>query len=66
MYFFILKLTPREIEISNMVKNGFTNKEIARVLCLSLLTVEKHRQYIRKKLGITKRTINLCSYLQQL
>ncbi|MBN2441835.1 MAG: helix-turn-helix transcriptional regulator, partial [Spirochaetales bacterium] len=60
------KLSRRELEICNMVKNGFSNKEIAQSLTLSLLTIEKHRQRIRKKLGITNEKVNLATYLQNL
>ena len=42
------KLTSREIEICNMVKNGITSKEIASLLNISFLTIEKHRINIRK------------------
>ena len=59
-------LSPREIEICNFIKAGLSNKEIASALSLSLLTVEKHRQHIRKKLGITSERVNLHTYLQQI
>ena len=61
-----VKLSSREIEICNMIKNGLLNKEIAKILSLSLLTVEKHREHIRKKLGITNKQVNLKTYLQEL
>jgi len=61
-----LNLSPREIEISNMIKNGFTNKQTATALHLSVLTVERHRHNIRKKLGISNRKINLTTYLRGL
>ncbi|MGA1867352.1 MAG: helix-turn-helix transcriptional regulator [bacterium] len=60
------QLTPREIEICNMKKNGFTNKEISRLLCLSIQTVEKHRAKVRNKLGISHTNVNLTSFLQTL
>ena len=60
------KLTPREIEISTMIESGLTNKEISKLLHISRQTVEKHRKNIRKKLNITKKDINLASYLQHL
>ena len=56
-------LTPREIEISNLVKNGLTSKEIASELFISPATVNKHRKNIRAKLGIKGRSINLRSFL---
>jgi len=60
------KLTPREIEVCNMVKSGLSNKEIAGLLNIALHTVEKHRRMARKKLGLTKKGINLNSYLNSL
>ncbi len=59
------KLSPREIEICNMIKKNLSNKEIADLLYISSLTVERHRHNIRKKLGIAKKKMNLCSYLNQ-
>lgn len=56
-------LTPREIEVCNLVKNGLSNKEIARMLKIALHTVEKHRRTVRKKLGITSKGINLQTHL---
>ena len=61
-----LKLTPREIEICDLIKNGFGSKKIARILRISLKTVERHRFNIRKKFGISYRKINLTSYLQSI
>jgi len=61
-----VKLTPREIEVCNMVKNGITNKEIAQLLNIALHTVEKHRRTARRKHGLTNKNINLQSYLSSL
>jgi len=60
------KLTPREIEICNLVKSGVSSKEISRTLNLSLLTVDKHRHRIRRKLVISNKNINLASFLRDL
>jgi len=49
-----------------MIEGGLTNKEISKLLHISRQTVEKHRKNIRKKLNITKKDINLASYLQHL
>ncbi len=57
------KLSPREITICNMIKNGLDSKGIARLLNLSIKTVETHRKNIRKKLGITKKHENLYTCL---
>ncbi|MEW6411951.1 MAG: GAF domain-containing protein [Candidatus Zixiibacteriota bacterium] len=60
------KLTPRELEICRMIKVGRPSKDIAAILNVSLLTVHKHREQIRKKLGIKNSRTNLSSFLQSL
>ena len=60
-----IKLSPREIEICNMVKNGLSTKETSNLLNLSHQTVEKHRKNIRYKLKITNKSINLATFLRQ-
>ena len=59
------KLSPREVEICNLIKNGETSKEIAKILDISIVTVNKHRERIRKKLVISNKHINLASYLNK-
>ena len=64
------RLTSKEIEICNMIKNGLSSKEIAHLLNASLLTVEKHRNNIRSKLGlaykkISNKKVSLFSVLQE-
>jgi len=61
-----LGLTPKELEICNMIKSGLTTKEIAGLLDASRHTVDKHRNSIRKKLGLSKKGVNLTSFLQSL
>jgi len=60
------KLSPREIEICNFIKTGATSKEIADTLNISILTVNKHRERIRKKLIISNKNINLTSFLKKI
>jgi len=59
------KLTPREIEVCNMVKGGLTSKDISHLLNISYRTIEKHRKNIRQKLGISNKRINLTSFLRE-
>ncbi|MCF6123052.1 response regulator transcription factor [Mesorhizobium sp. M7A.F.Ca.CA.001.07.2.1] len=49
-------LTPREVEILNLVAKGLTNREISGVLSLSRFTVECHIRNIYKKLSVKSRT----------
>ena len=61
-----LKLSPREFEVCNLVKNGLTSKEIAGLLKIALHTVEKHRRMARNKLDLANKGINLRTYLNSL
>ena len=58
-----LKFTPSEIQISNLIKQGNTTKEIADYLNLSPRTVDFHRNKIRKKLGLNNEKANLRTHL---
>ncbi|MET0258682.1 MAG: response regulator transcription factor [Methylobacterium sp.] len=44
-----LSLTPREAEVLRFLSAGFSNKEVARRLSLSVRTVETHRLNLRRK-----------------
>lgn len=58
-----LGLTPKEILVANLIKDGKTNKEIGEVLALSVRTIETHRKNMRKKLNLEKKNGNLRSHL---
>src|ERR1700747_84465 len=45
-------LTPREREVLQLVAEGKSNKEVARLLNLSVYTVETHRSNIMQKLNL--------------
>lgn len=46
------ELTTTEIKVSELLLKFFSNKEIAKLLGIPVLTVERHRFNIRKKLGL--------------
>lgn len=57
------KLSPTETLICNMIKNGLSTKQIAKMKKISTDTVNRHRESIRRKLGLVHKKINLVSYL---
>lgn len=59
-----VQLTPVEIAISTMIRNGLSTKEIAQLRCISPATVRRHRENVRRKLGLRNRKANLATYLQ--
>lgn len=62
----LIKLSPTEIQVINLIKQGKTTKEIAKTMNLATSTIDFHRNNIRKKLGIKNKKINLASYLSSL
>jgi DNA-binding NarL/FixJ family response regulator len=48
-------LTPRELEVLKLIAEANSNKEIAKELFISVKTVERHRQNILDKLGMSDR-----------
>ena len=54
-----LSLTPREIQIAILVKEGKTTKEISGLLNTSTAAVDFHRNNIRIKLGLKNKKANL-------
>jgi len=56
-------LTPQEMQVATLVKDGKTSKEIAEVLIVSEATVNFHRKNLRTKFGLTNKQTNLRAYL---
>jgi len=61
-----LSLTPTEIKVASLIKDGKTSKEIAALLLASENTIRSHRFHIRSKLDLKNRKINLRSYLRSI
>jgi PAS domain S-box-containing protein len=59
-----LPLTPTEVRVAKLIRQGKTTKEISELFNLSLKTIEEHRKSIRTKLGIKNKKVNLKVYLQ--
>ena len=60
------RLTPQEIEVAHLVRNGRSSKEISDILFLSVAGVDFHRKNLRKKFGLTNTSQNLRTYLMSL
>ena len=61
-----LNLTPKELQIANLIKQGKHTREIAKIFNLSKRTIESHRDHIRRKLGIKNKKANLRTHLLSL
>jgi DNA-binding NarL/FixJ family response regulator len=57
----VVPLTPRERMVIQLVAEGYSNKEMSKLLNLSVKTVETHRSSVLKKLSI-KSTAELVRY----
>jgi DNA-binding NarL/FixJ family response regulator len=53
---YVESLTPREREVLELMKLGYTNGQIARELVISLGTAKNHVEHIIAKLGVSDRT----------
>jgi two-component system response regulator NreC len=57
----IEELTPREREVLTHIAEGYTNREIAEDLVISVKTVDRHRENIMQKLNLHNR-VELVKY----
>ena len=55
------QLTPREREVLTYIAEGYTNREIAEALVISVKTVDRHRENIMRKLNLHNR-VELVKY----
>ncbi|MGC9975520.1 MAG: PAS domain S-box protein [Syntrophales bacterium] len=61
-----INLTPTEIKVANLVREGKTTKDIAEFLGSSPSSIKIHRFNVRRKLGLIGKKTNLQSYLTSL
>ena len=59
----LIRLSPSETRIMNLIKQGKTTKEIAQLMNVAKSTIDFHRNNIRIKFGIKNKKINLSTYL---
>ncbi len=59
-------MTPRELQVAELIKQGKSTKEMALLLGLSARTVEFYRDKLRVKLGLKKKKVNLRSHLSSM
>jgi DNA-binding NarL/FixJ family response regulator len=57
----VQELTPREREVLTYIAEGYTNREIADALIISVKTVDRHRENIMQKLNLHNR-VELVKY----
>lgn len=58
-----IRLTRSEMKICHYLQAGYSSKEIADTLNISIETIQTHRRNIRKKLGLHGRKTSLYSFL---
>ncbi|MCK5163599.1 MAG: response regulator [Desulfobacula sp.] len=61
-----INLTPREIQIADLIRHGKKSKEIALLLNITPSSVSTYRNHIRKKIGLLNTCTNLETYLNSL
>jgi two-component system response regulator NreC len=57
----LVSATPREREVLTYIAEGYTNREIAEALVISIKTVDRHRENIMNKLSLHNR-VELVKY----
>lgn len=59
-------LTHRELQVALYIKEGYTSKEIADLICVSKRTVDYHRENLRNKFRLDSRNSTLQTFLMGL
>ncbi len=59
-------LSAKELEMTHLIRQGYSSKEIASILKIGYQTIASYRKNVRKKLGIQNASVNLRSYLMTL
>ena len=62
----LIRLTPTELKVANLIRQGKRTKEIAILSNVSPETISRHRKSIRKKLNLTEKKLNLRTCLSSL
>ncbi len=57
-------LTPRETDVLRLIAQGYTNRQMADMLSISIRTVESHRSNLMGKLGLHSR-VELVRYARE-
>ena len=58
-------LTPRELEVMNLVIKGYHNPKISEILCISEHTTKAHLSSIYEKLNVTNRIQAIIMYIKE-
>jgi DNA-binding CsgD family transcriptional regulator len=61
-----LVLTPQEMQVAALIRDGKSSKEIASLLNVSEATVNFHRKNLREKFGLKNKRANLRTYLMSM
>lgn len=62
----LAQLTPSESQIAQLIAEGHSTKDIARIIGRAVSTVEFHRNNVRRKLGLDSQKVSLRSYLSSM
>lgn len=59
-------LTPREIQVADMIRHGRSTKEMAQILNVSSHTIKTYRANLRRKFDLKNKKRNLRAFLQSI